>query len=174
MDKFGSNSRDCVSFRRMRQDLVTNTKRISSLENPKDRSDAVTKPGMTQQLKDGITNKNEVKAAIEVISKRLNGIEKGVARFLRSTWERVNDEIDMWRHPITNLPTLKSADEPVTKGWYADNLQELLMRLTGKINISKRRLREKGHGASLMLCLKRLITLIGLRNSGGNLNSIPS
>ncbi|CAG2226860.1 unnamed protein product [Mytilus edulis] len=141
MDKFGSHSRKHMPFWRMLQDLDMNDYRITSLGIPRDSSDAVTKRWVTQQLKDGIEDIDELEEAltttskeIQALRKQLNVIEKDVAKSLPMTGGKMVGGIDMQGHSITNLPLSTTANEPVTKGWYAKNWQDLVKNLTDRVN----------------------------------------
>ncbi|VDI13123.1 Hypothetical predicted protein [Mytilus galloprovincialis] len=132
MDKFGSHSRKHMPLWRMLQDLDMNDYRITSLGIPRDSSDAVTKRWVTQQLKDGIEDIDELEEAltttskeIQALKKQLNVIEKDVAKSLPRTGGKMVGGIDMQGHSITNFPLSTTGNEPVTKGWYAKNLGRL-------------------------------------------------
>ncbi|VDI51896.1 Hypothetical predicted protein [Mytilus galloprovincialis] len=108
MDKFGSQARKRESVWWMLQDLDMNDNRITSLGHHKNSSDAVTKRWLTQQMKDGIKDINDLEAALEAISKeleaakkQLNVIEKDVAKSLPITGGKMVGGIDM--QGLTNL-----------------------------------------------------------------------
>ncbi|VDI46426.1 Hypothetical predicted protein [Mytilus galloprovincialis] len=112
------------------------TKRVGQYKNL-----AVTKRWVTQQLKDGIEDIDELEVAltttskeIQALKKQLNVIEKDVAKSLPMTGGKMVGGIDMQGHSITNLPLSTTANEPVTKGWYAKNWQDLVKNLTDRVN----------------------------------------
>lgn len=76
IDKFGSHARQRVSVWQLQQDLSMNDNRITSRGHHTDSSNAVAKRWMTQQLKDGIKDINELETALEAISKELEAIKK--------------------------------------------------------------------------------------------------
>ncbi|CAC5401036.1 unnamed protein product [Mytilus coruscus] len=71
---------------------------------------------------------------LETMKKQLNVIEKDVAKSLPITGGKMVGGIDMQGHSITNLPLSTTANEPVTKGWYAKNWQDLVKNLTDRVN----------------------------------------
>ncbi|CAC5388190.1 unnamed protein product [Mytilus coruscus] len=118
-----------------------NDHRITSLGIPRDSSDAVTKRWVTQQLKDGIKDIDELEEAltatskeIQALKKQVNVIEKVVAKSLPMTGGKMVGDIDMQGHSITNLPLSITANKPATKGWYAKNLQDLVKNFTDRVN----------------------------------------
>ncbi|CAC5388223.1 unnamed protein product [Mytilus coruscus] len=118
-----------------------NDHRITSLGIPRDSSDAVTKRWVTQQLKYGIKDIDKLEEAltatskeIQALKKQVNVIEKVVAKSLPMTRGKMVGDIDMQGHSITNLPLSITANEPVTKGWYAKNWQDLVKNFTDKVN----------------------------------------
>ncbi|CAC5358436.1 unnamed protein product [Mytilus coruscus] len=50
-------------------------------------------------------------------------------------------DIDMRGHSIVNLPAPAAADQPVTKGWYAQSWQDLAMAMQGKIDVLEEKVR---------------------------------
>ena len=118
-----------------------NDHRITSLGLPQEGSDAVTKRWVNLQLKDGMKDIDDLEAALEVTSKaleaekkRLDRIEKEVAKCLPMAGGAMIGDIDMRGHSIVNLPAPAEADQPVTKGWYAQSWQDLSMAMQGKID----------------------------------------
>ncbi|CAC5356942.1 unnamed protein product [Mytilus coruscus] len=57
---------------------------------------------------------------------------------------KMEGDIDMQGHAIHNLPEGTRADEPVTKGWYAKNWQDLVVSMQGKINALEGRISKEG------------------------------
>ncbi|CAC5413724.1 unnamed protein product [Mytilus coruscus] len=64
----------------------------------------------------------------------IDRIEKYMAKCLPMVGGKMEGDIDMQGHAIHNLPEGTRADEPVTKGWYAKNWQDLVVSMQGKIN----------------------------------------
>lgn len=129
---------------RMRQDLDMNDHRITSLGLPKDSSDAVTKRWVNHQLKDGVKALDELETeldatmkAIEAGKKRMDRIEKDVAKCLPMTGGKMDGNIDMQGHAIRNLTDAVGAAEPITKGWYAKNWQDLVLKMQAKIDAAE-------------------------------------
>ena len=121
-----------------------NDHRITSLGFPQEGSDAVTKRWVNLQLKDGMKDIDDLEAALEVTSKaleaekkRLDRIEKEVVKCLPMAGGRMTGEIDMQGHAIRNLPEGTGADEPITKGWYAKNWQDLALGMQRKIDAAE-------------------------------------
>ncbi|VDI26357.1 Hypothetical predicted protein, partial [Mytilus galloprovincialis] len=88
-----------------------NDNRISSFGHPKDSSDTVTKRWVTQQMKDGIKDINDLDAALEAISKKLeaikkslNGLDKDVAKCLPMAGCKMSGALNRQGHSIVNLP----------------------------------------------------------------------
>ncbi|CAC5403154.1 unnamed protein product [Mytilus coruscus] len=71
---------------------------------------------------------------IQALKKQVNVIEKVVAKSLPMTGGKMVGDIDMQGHSITNLPLSITANEPVTKGWYAKNWQDLVKNFTDRVN----------------------------------------
>ena len=129
---------------RMLQDLDMNDYRITSLGLPQEGSDAVTKRWVNLQLKDGMKDIDDLEAALEVTSKaleaekkRLDRIEKDVAKCLPMTGGKMDGNIDMQGHAIRNLTNAVGAAEPITKGWYAKNWQDLVLKMQAKIDAAE-------------------------------------
>ena len=129
---------------RMLQDLDMNDYRITSLGLPQEGSDAVTKRWVNLQLKDGMKDIDDLEAALEVTSKaleaekkRLDRIEKDVAKCLPMTGGKMDGNIDMQGHAIRNLTNAVGAAEPITKGWYAKNWQDLVLKMQAKIDATE-------------------------------------
>ncbi|VDI16372.1 Hypothetical predicted protein [Mytilus galloprovincialis] len=144
MDKFGSHSRKRMPIWRMLQDLDMNDNRITSLGLPRDSSDAVTKRWVNLQLKDGVKAIDELEVelgatqkSIEAEKKRLDRIEKEMVKCLPTAGGEMNGDIDMRGHAIRNLSKGTEAGEPVTKGWYAKNWQELVANMQVEINAAE-------------------------------------
>ena len=129
---------------RMLQDLDMNDYRITSLGLPQEGSDAVTKRWVNLQLKDGMKDIDDLEAALEVTSKaleaekkRLDRIEKDVAKCLPMTGGKMDGNIDMQGNAIRNLTDAVGAAEPITKGWYAKNWQDLVLKMQTKIDAAE-------------------------------------
>ena len=129
---------------RMLQDLDMNDYRITSLGLPQEGSDAVTKRWVNLQLKDGMKDIDDLEAALEVTSKaleaekkRMDRIEKDVAKCLPMTGGKMDGNIDMQGHAIRNLTNAVGAAEPITKGWYAKNWQDLVLKMQAKIDATE-------------------------------------
>ena len=129
---------------RILQDLDMNDHRITSLGLPQEGSDAVTKRWVNLQLKDGMKDIDDLEAALEVTSKaleaekkRLDRIEKDVAKCLPMTGGKMDGNIDMQGHAIRNLTNAVGAAEPITKGWYAKNWQDLVLKMQAKIDATE-------------------------------------
>ena len=147
MDKFRSNSNKCMAIWRMLQDLYMNDNRIISLGLPRDSSDAVTKRWVNLQLKDGVKHvkaMDELEAeldatqkVIEAEKKRQDRIEKEVAKCLPVAGGKMMGEIDMQGHAIRNLPEGVGTHDPITKGWYAKNWQDLVLAMQSKIDAAE-------------------------------------
>ena len=144
MDKFGSHSRKRMPVWRMLQDLDMNDNRITSLGLPRDSSDAVTKRWVNLQLKDGLKAMDELEAeldatqkVIEAEKKRQDRIEKEVAKCLPVAGGKMMGEIDMQGHAIRNLPEGVGTHDPITKGWYAKNWQDLVLGMQSKIDAAE-------------------------------------
>ncbi|CAC5404831.1 unnamed protein product [Mytilus coruscus] len=75
-----------------------------------------------------------IQKALEAEKKRFDHIEKYMAKCLPMVGGKMEGDIDMQGHAIHNLPEGTRADEPVTKGWYAKNWQDLVVSMQGKIN----------------------------------------
>ena len=129
---------------RMLQDLDMNDNRITSLGLPRDSSDAVTKRWVNLQLKDGLKAMDELEVeldatqkVIEAEKKRQDRIEKEVAKCLPVAGGKMMGEIDMQGHAIRNLPEGVGTHDPITKGWYAKNWQDLVLAMQSKIDAAE-------------------------------------
>ncbi|CAC5384253.1 unnamed protein product [Mytilus coruscus] len=94
-----------------------------------------------RRLKDNVKDIDDLEAelgaiqkALEAEKKRFDHIEKYMAKCLPMVGGKMEGDIDMQGHAIHNLPEGTRADEPVTKGWYAKNWQDLVVSMQGKIN----------------------------------------
>ncbi|CAC5420789.1 unnamed protein product [Mytilus coruscus] len=88
---------------------------------------------------------------IQALKKQVNVIEKVVAKSLPMTGGKMVGDIDMQGHSITNLPLSITANEPVTKGWYAKTGKTWSKNFTDRVNdLEKRRSKEEGLGVSSM------------------------
>lgn len=139
MDKFGSHSRKRALV--WSQDLDMNDNRITGLGAPREGSDAATRHWVNLQLKEDQKDIAELAAKIDKVlkvledkEKRLNGIEKDVAKCLPTIGGKMTGAIDMQGHAIRNLPEGTDSKDPVTNGWYAKNWQDLALTMQEKIN----------------------------------------
>ncbi|VDI33806.1 Hypothetical predicted protein [Mytilus galloprovincialis] len=143
MDTFGSHARKRESVWRMLQDLDMNDNRITSLGHPKDSSDAVTKRWVTQQLKDGMKDLDELESVCKQIqmtikrlkrdfessskelTKKLMAVENGKvdkSECVSTNGGKMKTDLDMQKFHVLNLPLPQTDNEPITKAVY-DRLQ---------------------------------------------------
>ena len=151
VDKFGSSREKRIILSKIRQDLDMRDHRITNLGTPESSSDAVTRRWVNQQFKNSAGEIDELKTKIhqmmmelkrirEKYDDSIKGLEKdvqgkvGKKECVSTNGGKMNVDLDMQGHAIRNLPEGKEADEPVTKGWYAKNWQELVATMQDKID----------------------------------------
>ncbi|CAC5360609.1 unnamed protein product [Mytilus coruscus] len=78
-----------------------------------------------------------IQKALEAEKKRFDRIEKYITKCLPMVGGKMEGDIDMQGHAIHNLPEGTRADEPVTKGWYAKNWQDLVVSMQGRLMPSR-------------------------------------
>ncbi|VDI54584.1 Hypothetical predicted protein [Mytilus galloprovincialis] len=146
MDKFGSSRR--APARSMLQDLDMKDYRITGLGEPKDDADAVTKEWVDDQLKrilkdlEALQSEcNQLKMDLKRMTREINDSIKTSTRdkvdrteCVSTNGGKMSIDLDMQGHAIRNLPEGSRSDEPVTKGWYAKNWQELVASMQSRIN----------------------------------------
>ena len=132
MDKFGSHARKRASLWRMLQDLDMNDNRITSLGHPKESSDAVTKRWVTQQLKDGMKDLEDLESEcnqlqmetkrtqkeIKDLTKKLMALESSKvdkSECVSTNGGLMNTDIDMQKYRIRNLPLPQEDGDAATK-----------------------------------------------------------
>ena len=151
VDKFGSSREKRIILTKIRQDLDMRDHRITNLGMPENSSDAVTRRWVNQQFKDSAgeiealqTKLNHMTMELKRVEREhaaaMKGLEKdirdkvGKAECVSTNGGKMSVDLDMQNHAIRNLPEGTSADEPITKGWYAKNWQDLVNALQGRIN----------------------------------------
>ena len=151
MDKFGSHARKRVSLWRMMQDFDMNDNRITSLGYPKESLDAVTKRWVTQQLKDGMKDLedlesecNQLRMETKRTQKEIKDLAKKLMTLRSSKVDKsecvstngglMNTDIDMQKYRIRNLPLPQEDGDAATKVSFNilwDKIEKIEKKLAG-------------------------------------------
>ncbi len=139
----------------MLQDLEMNDHRITGLGDPKDDDDAATKQWVNQELKDAIKGIKALESECNQLNMKMKRMDREMHDAIKAATKdkvdrtecvstnggKMSIDLDMQGYAVHNLPEGTHADEPVTKGWYAKNWQELVVNMQTKINALEEKIR---------------------------------
>ena len=151
VDKFGTSRVRGTTLTKMLQNLDMGDHRITNLGRPEESRDAATRRWVNRQIKDSMGGSDAMQTKVNQMAMELKRVERehaaaikglekdmrgkvGKAECVSTNGGKMAVDLDMQNHAIRNLPEGVGADEPVTKGWYAKNWQDLKIDLQGKID----------------------------------------